>query len=59
MAWSPLAEIIEKYVQAGALVYIEGKSKTRNYEKDGRKIYVTEVLTETFKILANAPQKPS
>ena len=33
--WRGLAEIAEKYVRKGSLVYLEGKIETRSYEKDG------------------------
>lgn len=35
-AWSPLAEIAEKYLKKGNQVYIEGKIESRDYtDKDG------------------------
>jgi single-strand DNA-binding protein len=46
------AEIAEKYLRKGALVYIEGKIRTRSYDdKDGNKKYVTEIICDTFKML--------
>ena len=46
------AEIVEKYLKKGALVYIEGKIRTRSYDdKDGNKKYVTEIICENFKML--------
>ena len=45
--WRGLAEIAEKYVRKGSLLYIEGKIKTRSWEdKDGQKKYMTEVVCE-------------
>lgn len=42
--WRKLAEIAEKYLQKGKLVYIEGRLKTRSWDdKDGNKRYVTEI----------------
>jgi len=47
------AEIVEKYVKKGMLIYCEGKSKQRSYDdKDGNKRYVTEVICDTFKFLS-------
>ena len=51
VAWRKLAEIIEKYVKKGQLVYVEGKMKTRNWEKDGVKHYTTEIVVDTLKML--------
>lgn len=47
-----LAEVVEKYVKKGWLVYVSGKIKTRSYDdKDGNKRYVTEVVADTLKML--------
>lgn len=57
VAFGKTAEIVEKYVEGGAQLYIEGKLKTRSYEnKDGVKMYRTEVYVETFKILGRKAQ---
>lgn len=38
-----LAEICEKYLSKGDRVYIEGRIKTRQWEQDGIKRYITEI----------------
>ena len=38
------AEIIEKYSYKGQRVGVNGTIQTGSYEKDGRKVYTTEVL---------------
>ena len=44
VAWRKLAEICEKYLEKGRLVYVEGKLKTRKYTgKDGVERTSTEV----------------
>lgn len=35
---------IAEYLLKGVLVYVEGKLKTRSWEKDGDKRYITEVV---------------
>lgn len=46
------AEIAEKYLKKGMLVYVEGKIRTRSYDdKDGNKKYVTEIICENFRML--------
>ena len=46
------AEIAEKYLKKGSLLYVEGKIKTRSYDdKEGNKRYVTEVVADSFKML--------
>lgn len=50
--WRSLADLAEKYLHKGSLIYLEGKLKTRNYDdKDGQKRYVTEVIAESFLML--------
>jgi single-strand DNA-binding protein len=55
-AWGKLAEIIEKWVVKGSLLYVEGKLKTRSYEKDGVTKYITEVKADTMKMLGGKPE---
>ena len=46
------AEIAEKYLKKGGLVYIEGKIRTRSYDdKDGNKKYITEIIADNFRML--------
>lgn len=42
------AEIVDKYVGKGMKVAIDGHLHTDSYEKDGRKIYVTDVYCDRF-----------
>ena len=51
VAWRGLAEVVEKYVKKGSQLYIEGRIKTRNYEKDGVKHYVTEIYADELQLL--------
>ena len=42
--WRGLADLAQKYLHKGSLVYIEGRLKTRSWEdKDGNKKFITEV----------------
>lgn len=49
--WGKSAETFTKFNRKGSLVGVEGRLQTRNYEKDGRKIYITEVIAESFTLL--------
>lgn len=50
--WRGLAELSEKYLTKGSLVFIEGKLKTRHYEdKEGNKKYVTEIIADEMIML--------
>ena len=46
VAWDKTAEFIRDYFHKGDSVCIVGKIRTRNYEKDGRKVYITEVVID-------------
>lgn len=51
-AWGKLAEIIEKYVDKGKEIAVEGKLTYRSYDdKDGNKRYVTEVVANDILLL--------
>lgn len=43
-----LAEWAEKWLRKGSRVEVTGKIKTGSYEKDGRKVYYTEILASTL-----------
>ncbi len=50
-AWGKQAEIIEKYLKKGSKIFIEGKIKTRTYEKDGQTRYATDIQIKEFQFL--------
>lgn len=50
--WEKGAEIIAQYMKKGSLIQVEGRTVSRSYDdKDGRKVYVQEVLVESFNFL--------
>ena len=51
--WRGLAEIAQKYVHKGDLIYIEGKLRTRSWEKDGVTRYSTEVVADNMTMLGS------
>lgn len=46
-----LGQIAAQYLKKGSKVYIEGSLKTRSYEKDGQKLYVTEIIADEMQML--------
>jgi single-strand DNA-binding protein len=38
------AEALQKILSKGSMVFVEGRLQTSSYEKDGRKIYKTDVI---------------
>ena len=52
VAWGKTADIIEKYVNKGQEVAVDGKLTSRSYEdKEGVKRYVTEIVCKEFLML--------
>lgn len=52
VAWNKLAEICGQYLRKGSLVCVEGKIKTRSYDKDGAKHYITEIVADEMQMLS-------
>jgi len=46
VAWRQTADFVGKYLHKGSKVAVSGSIQTRNYEKDGRKVYVTEIIAD-------------
>lgn len=52
VAWSRLAEICEKYVKKGKLLYVEGYLKTRSWTTpEGVKKFKTEIIVQDLIML--------
>lgn len=52
IVWRSQAEIAEKYLKKGMLVFIEGKLTYREYtDKDNQKKYFTEIVASDFRML--------
>ena len=52
-AWGKLAENAAKYLAKGRQVYVEGKLQTSSYDKNGVKMYATEVVASTIQFLGS------
>lgn len=53
VAFGKTAEIMQKYVQKGKEIAVEGKLMYRSYEKDGQKMYITEIRVEELVLLGS------
>lgn len=52
VAWRQSADFISQYGRKGALVGLEGRIQTRNYDDaTGKRIYITEVVADTVQLL--------
>lgn len=46
VAWKQTAQFLQKYFKKGNRVGICGSIQVRSYDKDGQKVFITEVLAE-------------
>ena len=50
--WRGLAELAQKYLHKGSLIYVEGRLRTRSWEdKEGNKKFATEVVCDNLIML--------
>jgi single-strand DNA-binding protein len=55
VAWDKLAQIAEKFVAKGTLVFVEGRLQTRNFEdREGATMTVTEVVVASLRVLGES-----
>jgi len=54
VVWGKQAETVEKYLEKGSQVAVEGMLKTRKYtDKDGIERYSTEIVANDFQMLGS------
>lgn len=51
VAWGKLAENISNYTAKGLKILIQGNIQTGSYEKDGQKVYTTDVLASNVEFI--------
>lgn len=58
--WGKQAELAQKYLKKGRMVYIEGKLQTRSWEdKQGQKRYTTEIVGNTMQFIDGGSNRDS
>ncbi len=55
--WNSVAEHTCEYCKKGDVVGIKGRIQTNNYEKEGKMVYVTEVIAERVTFLSENHNK--
>ena len=56
VVWRKQAENVKKYVTKGSLIAVEGRIQTGSYEKDGQRIYTTDVVADNVQFLESKAQ---
>lgn len=54
VAWRQSAEYLCKHGDKGIMVGVTGSIQTRNYEKDGQRVYVTEISADDVEVILSA-----
>ena len=56
--WRQQAENLANWVKKGALIGVTGRIQTRSYDnQQGQRVYVTEVVAESFQLLESRGQQ--
>lgn len=50
-----LADVAERYLRKGSSIYVEGKLRTRSWEDQGQKRYITEIRADNMQMLGAKP----
>ena len=58
-AFGKLADVVERFVHKGSLLYLDGKIRTRSYEADGRTMYRMEILADHIQMLDRRENRPA
>src|SRR3984893_18064408 len=60
VTWRQLAETCANYLRKGRLTAVEGRLQVRSYDdKEGRKVYVTEVVADNVQFLESSKEGSS
>lgn len=57
VAWDKKADILEQYTKKGSKIAIIGNVRTGSYEKDGKKVYTTEIFVDEIELLGTKAEK--
>ena len=56
VVWRKQAENVKNYVSKGSLIAVEGRIQTGSYEKDGQRVYTTDVVADNVQFLESKAQ---
>jgi len=57
VVWGKQAEIAGQYLKKGALIFVEGRIQSREWEKDGEKHRSFEIVATNFRMLGGGAAK--
>ncbi|MBQ1295293.1 MAG: single-stranded DNA-binding protein [Clostridiales bacterium] len=59
IAWEKKAEFMEKYCHKGMKLAVEGHIQTGSYEKDGKKVYTTDIICDNIEFCEKKKEQPT
>lgn len=57
VAWQKTAAFIQKYFKKGSRIGLTGSLQVRSYDKDGQKVYITEVVVEEAEFVESSKEE--
>lgn len=58
VVWNQQAENVNEFCEKGSKILVDGRIQVRDYEKDGEKRYVTEIIGERVEFLSKNKKTP-
>ena len=53
VAWRRTAELMNQYLHKGSQIAVDGRIETRSYEREGNRVYVTNVVADRVQFLGS------
>lgn len=57
VCYKHIAEMVSQYCNKGDMIGIHGMIQSRSYEKDGKKVYTTEIIVDKLNFLGVAKKE--
>lgn len=57
VAFGKSADFVEKYLQKGMKIAVEGRIQTGSYEKNGQKVYTTDIIVDSHEFIESRAEK--
>lgn len=57
VAFGKSADFVEKYLQKGMKIAVEGRIQTGSYEKNGQKVYTTDIIVDSHEFVESRTER--
>lgn len=57
VAFGRTADFVENYLHKGTKVGVDGRIQTGSYEKDGRRVYTTDIIVENVEFMESKKEQ--